>query len=279
MKTKSKWTEQRDAFFVKQFDKFFKEWKDQDRKKNTQGEFARQICEIRKQKTGEQCPVTNSYVSEWARGKWFPDQYLPEIAEVLGVKEEEFFFQTHDDFYKYSSEYMTKVGRDEISQFCDDIGLDLRFLYIIRELIGSDFDDMFPTWTPLHQNPDLFSEDKYIRRDRTIWSESAEMDPDVRVLQYIMRYEEDGETKEKLIPFTHQDLRFIKDVQNKVVDYIEFLMMKQGKDLKREAKKATNRSQTKLKNGGIAFRPLNAEELNEIDTYCNEYVDQKDGDK
>ena len=262
---------------MKQFNKYFKEWKEKDKKKNTQGEFARQICEIRKKKTGEKCPVTNSYVSEWVRGVWFPDQYLPEIAEVLGVKEEEFFFQTHDDFYKLSSEYMTKVGRDEISRFCEDIGLDLRFLYIVRELIGSDFDSMFPTWTPITQNPDILSDDSYIRQDRKMWSESAEMDDDVRVLQYYMKYEEDGETKEKLIPFTRQDLRFIKDVQDSVVDYVEYRMMKQEKDLKRDAKRASEKARIKMKNGGIAFRPLNAEELNQIDTYCEEYSDQKEG--
>ncbi len=274
---KSKWIEQRDEFFVKRFKELFAEWKKKDRK-NTQGEFARQICEIRHKKTGEKCPVTNSYVSEWLRGKWFPDQYIPEIAEVLGVKEDEFYFQTHDDFYKLSSEYMTKLGRGEISQFCDEIGLDLRFLYIIRELIGSDFDRMFPTWTPLHINHDFLSDQTYTRRSPRIWSESAEMDEDVRVLQYEIEVEEDGAQKKRLIPFTRQDLRFLKDVQNEVLDYIEFLMMKRSKDLKREAVEASRRSQHKTNEGGIAFSPLNADELNQIDKYCEEYTDvEKEG--
>ena len=168
MKNKSKWTQQRDDFFQKQLKKFFETWHGEDPKKNTQGEFARQVCEIRHKKTGEKCPVTNSYVSEWLRGVWFPEMYLPEIAEVLGVKEEDFFFQTHDDFYKLSSEYMTKIGRGEISQFCDEIGLDLQFLYIIRKLLGSNFDDMFPTWTPLEKDPHYIVTGNYYHRRKAV---------------------------------------------------------------------------------------------------------------
>lgn len=281
MKVKSKWTQQRDDFFKKQFNVFFEEWKKKDRKKHTQGEFARQICEIRNKKTGEKCPVTNSYVSEWARGKWFPDQYLPEIAEVLGVKEEDFYFQTHDDFYKLSSEYMTKLGRGELSQFCDEIGLDLRFLYIIRELIGSDFDSTFPTWTDLRKNPNFMSDQIYIRRPVSMWSESAEMDDDVRVLQHWIEVEEDGEQRKKLIPFTRPDLRFLKEIQTDVLDYIEYLMMKRTKDLIREAEEATQRSKIKLPDGGIAVKPLTPDELNQIDKYHDyhyEYASKKDGE-
>ena len=271
---KSEWTEQRDEFFVERFKGFYADWKKKD-KQNTQGKFARQICEIRNRKTGEKCPVTNSYVSEWLRGKWFPEQYIPEIAEVLGVKEEDFYFQTHDEFYKFSSEYMTKLGRGEISQFCNEIGLDLRFLYIIRELIGSDFDSIFPTWTPLQKNPNFMSDRTYTRRPVSVWSESAEMDEDVRVLQYEVEVQENGETKRKLIPFTRPDLRFLKDIQTDVLDYIEFLMMKRSKDLIRESEEASRLSQRKTKNGEIALIPLTANELNQVDKYCNEYTDDR----
>jgi len=284
---KSMWTKQRDEFFVKRFNEFFSEWKKKD-KKNTQGEFARQICKIRNQKTGEQCPVTNSYVSEWSRGKWFPDQYIPEIAEVLGVNEEDFYFQTDDEFYKLSSEYMTKLGRGEISQFCDEIGLDLRFLYIIRELIGSEFDSAFPTWTPLQRDPDPLRRDPdhlrdqiYIRSPLTFWSGSAEMDEDVRVLQHEVEVEEDGDQKRRLIPFSREDLRFLKDVQTDVMDYIEFLMMKRKKDQIREAEEASRRSRIPLKDGGIEVRDLSADALNQIDPYHDynyKYTHEKDGE-
>lgn len=260
---KSIWTKQRDEFFKNKFNEFFEEWKKQG-KGNTQGEFARQICEIRNKKTGEKCPVTNSYVSEWARGKWFPDQYISEIAEVLGVKEEDFFFQTRDEFYKLSSEYMTKIGRGEMSQFCDEIGMDLQFLYIIRKLIGSDFENMFPTWTPLQKNPNLMLDQTYIRPTANVWSASAKMDDDVRVLQHEIETEE-GE--QKLIPFTRPDLRFLKEIQTNVLDYIEYLMLKRSKDLIREAEEASKRSRNKLPNGDIEIRPLTPEELNQIDKY------------
>lgn len=276
--TNPKWTQQRDDFFVEVLKREFLKWKEKD-KGNTQGEFARQICEIRKKKTGEKCPVTNSYVSEWLRGKWFPEQYIPEIAEVLGVEEEVFFFRTHDEIYRLSSENATEWARGEISQFCDEIGLDRHFLRIIRELFGSDFDEMFPTWTEIIQNPNFLDNQTYIRRKPASWSIQAEMDEDVRFLQYEI---DDGKGGKKLIPFTREDLRFLKDVQTDVVDRVEYLMMKRKKDLQREAEEATRRSQHNMKNGGIAFKPLTIEELNQIDKYHDyhyQYTSQKDGDK
>ena len=282
MKKKSKWTQQRDDFFQAQFKKRFTTWHNKDPKKNTQGEFARQICEIMHKKTGEKCPVTNSYVSEWLRGVWFPEMYLPAIAEVLGVKEEDFIFHTHDELWRLSSEYMTKTVGGEMKQFCEELGLDLRFLFIISELIGSKFDDMFPTWTPFKLNKKAFIDDKedlYYRPDRKDWIGSAEMDSGYNIFQCKVEYEEDGQTKEKLLPFSRPDLRFLKDVQDKVKDYIEFLMLKQSKDLKRDVRKASEKARITLSDGGKTTILLNAEELNKIDTYCEDYSDQKEGVK
>lgn len=276
---KSIWTEQRDDFFVKRFNELFSEWK-QKGGKNTQGEFARQICEIRHEKTGEKCPVTNSYVSEWSRGKWFPDQYISEIAEVLGVKEEVFFFQTHDDFYKYSSEYMTKIGHGEFSQFCDEIGLDLRFLYVIRSLMGSSFDELFPLWTPIapKKSRDISNDDGiYSHMGTECLSTSAKMDDDVNIFQCVV-HDEEAETEEgRTITLGRADLRFIKDIQDEVINLIEFCFMKREKDLQKESEEASRRSSPVLPDGGRVVRLLKAEELNQIDRYFKEYVDKKPG--
>lgn len=281
MKTKSKVIQQRDDYFKDRFNEFFKAWREKDKKKNTQGEFARQICKIREKKYKEKCPVTNSYVSEWSRGKWFPELYLPEIAEVLGVNESDFFFQ-HDDLYSLSSEYMTKLGRGEMSRYCEKVGLDLRFLHIIRDLMGMDFDRSFPTWTPLERSPNLFDDKTYRRKPPEMWSESAEMEGDVRDLQYTFTYEDGGEIKEKLLPFTREDIRFLKELQDDTIEYVEFLLKKHAKRLKRDEDIATEMSQIKDKNGMVAFCGLSIEQLNQIDHYHDyhyQYMGEKKRDK
>lgn len=281
MKTKSKIIQQRDDYFASRFNEFFKAWKEKDKKKNTQGEFARQICEIRKKKYKEKCPVTNSYVSEWSRGVWFPELYLPEIAEVLGVNESDFYFQ-RDDIYSLSSEYMTKLGKGEMSRYCEEVGLDLRFLHIVRDLMGPDFDRSFPTWTPLEMSHNIFDDKTYRRRPPEMWSESAEMDGTVRVLQYTLTYKEDGETKEKLLPFTRGDITFLKELQDDTIEYVEFLLRKHAKRLKRDEDRANEMSRIEDKKGMVAVRQLSIEDLNQIDHYHDyhfKYIGEKKRDK
>lgn len=281
MKTKSKMIQQRDDFFVERFNAFYNEWHNKDKKKNTQGEFARRICEIRNNKTQEKCPVTNAYVSDWKNGRWFPEQYLPEIAEVLGVNESDFFFQ-QDDLYSLSSEYMTKLGKGEMSRYCEEVGLDLRFLHIVRDLMGPDFDRSFPTWTPLEMSHNIFDDKTYRRRPPEMWSESAEMDGTVRVLQYTLTYKEDGETKEKLLPFTREDITFLKELQDDTIEYVEFLLRKHAKRLKRDEDRANEMSRIEDKKGMVAVRQLSIEDLNQIDHYHDyhfKYIGEKKRDK
>lgn len=250
--------------FSRQFDKFKDEHKG-----TTQTSFGKLLDP----------PASRGSVKKYYDGEDIPSpERLKQIREIFGVNEDYFNIEnaTHDELYTLSSEYMTEVGRDTLSQFCEEIGLDLRFLYVIRELIGSRFDDMFPTWTPLAYN---WINESYFRLDRSVWSESAEMDPDVRVLQYKIQCEADGKKTEKLIPFTRHDLRFIKDLQTNVLDYVEFLLMKQGKDLKRDGEIATEKAQVITQNGLAVSRKLSAEELNMIDKYSLDSYTDQEGDK
>lgn len=220
MKQSVIWAKQRKDFFKRRFNELYSEWKKRD-KGNTQGEFARQICEIRNKNTGEKCPVTNSYVSEWKRGKWVPDQYIPEIAKVLGVKEEEFSFNTHDDLYRHSSEYITEFGRSDLSQFCYDIGLNLQFLSSIRKLIGPDFDSMFPIYLPIPDREECMLPNKRKLAD------SAPID---NMLQYL-QVERDGKT----ITLHKCDLAYLKEVQDQIVEFVSYLFYKRSEEMKKEA--------------------------------------------
>ena len=213
---KSKWTQQRDDYFVNVFKEKFSDWKKKD-KGNTQGEFARQICEIRKKKTGEKCPVTNSYVSEWLRGKWFPEQYLPEIAEVLGVKDEDFFFQTDEEKYKYSSDYINGIGKANID-FAKQRGLNIDLIDALSGII--DFNGLFPVYLPIPDRDDCLLPNKRSHGDSAPIQENQ-----------FMQIEREGKT----ITFHKCDLMYLKEVQDQVVAFVEFLFYKRSKEMSKEA--------------------------------------------
>lgn len=281
MQTMKKYIQQRNDFFYARFKELFEEWKSKDRKTNSQYKFAKLVCDEWNKNHTEKCKVTNRNISEWLHEKWFPEKYIPEIAKVLGVDEKDFFFPS-DDLYSLSSEYMTKLGKGEMSRYCEEVGLDLRFLHIVRDLMGPDFDRSFPTWTPLEMSHNIFDDKTYRRRPPEMWSESAEMDGTVRVLQYTLTYKEDGETKEKLLPFTREDITFLKELQDDTIEYVEFLLRKHAKRLKRDEDRANEMSRIEDKKGMVAVRQLSIEDLNQIDHYHDyhyKYVGEKKRDK
>lgn len=276
MKSKSKWTEQRDLFFMNKFGIYFKEWKAKD-KKNTQGEFARQICAIRSKKTGEKCPVTNGYVSDWLHGRWFPNEYLPEIAEVLGIKEEDLLMHTHDDLYELSSEYMTNIGDTKIKDFCKEAGLDLQFLFTVRTLFGDEFGKSFPFWTPIDRTQGRvvnLIDNMYSHRDLSCLAKSAPMDNGNDIFQAEVEIEKNGNTEKRIITMSEQDILLLRDIQEDVKDFIRYRFFARREEMEREGQKASLRSWKPNKAGGEVFVPLNASELNEIDKYFNGYVDK-----
>lgn len=277
MTAKSKWTQQRDEYFQTKFKLYFAKWKEQNPKKNTQSEFARQICEIREKKYDEKCPVTNSYVSEWNRGIWFPELYLPEIAEVLGVKEEDFMFQSVDDLYKKSSEYMTKLGHTETVPYCEKIGLDLHFLLAVRRLMGETFDKTFPIWSPIRKTLDLITLSGFKRTTQDL-STSADMDDGLNIFQCRIHDTDDLEPEGRLVTMGRADMDFLRDIQDEVKDYIQYLFFKRSKEQDQEVEQAKNRLIVPLSNGGYSITTNSvkiAKELNQIDKYFHGYMGNK----
>lgn len=280
MKTKSILTQQRDEYFVKQFQKLFGAWKAKD-KSHTQGEFARLICKIRKAKTGEKCPVTNSYVSEWLRGKWFPEMYLPEIAEVLGVDTEDFFPSTREELYENSSLHMNKFRNEEILPFCEKIGLDVSFIDAIRKQV--DFEKLFPLFVPAMINPDAngFIDGKYYTLSPEYFlANSAPMDDDTFQVkrEFDCLYNEKGEIEpmESLITLSKADLLFLRDVQKDVARYIEFLFMKRREEMQDEVDRMNEASKKQLPDGGRAHVRLTRKQVCEIAPYYKAFNDSEE---
>lgn len=277
--------EKKPILFPVLFPEQLKNWCENEKKegrKGTQYEFAKK------------CEVDGSRVTDWKTGRQgIPYSYLDKICEVLGVSEDVYYPTTHDDLYKYSSEYMTSVGENRYIPLCEEIGLDIDFLYIIKKILGSEFEEKFPIWTPLVRGlpvkeinslehiQKMFTNFDYRHADLSILSESARMGKGedafpLNTFQTEVEVEIDGEKERRLITMSRADLKFLLDVQEEVKDYIKFLFWKRRKEMKREEEEATRRTRIVSPNGTEQFRALSAEELNEIDKYFKGYVDSEE---
>ena len=257
-------------FFADKFNQAFDEWKKKNKGKLIEGTTQKAFASMVK--------VSEDMIKAYKTGESYPrEATLKRIISVLGVPDDYFTMKTDDERYKYSPEFMSDIGENKILPYCDEVGLDPRFLMIVRDLFGESLGDQFPFWTPLIRNPKLLCElnDIYIRPDPVdFWSGSAEMKPDVKMFQIEVK-KQDNTDEKKRITLSYSDLLFLRDVQNEVRDYIEFLFLKRKKELLKECEEASKRALTPLKNGGYSINQLKAEDLNEIDRYCDRYVDSK----
>lgn len=213
--------QKRNEFFAKRFSELFEEkWKSEG---GTQESFARAINAVRHNNFGG---CTHTLVSRWKNGTTFPETYLSDIAKVLGVDESEFFPKEHDDKYEYSPEFMTEVGRRMI-EYAGEIGLSVPFLQALRSM-GS-FTEEFPFFCPIVENRSMQSSE-YVRLDVSNASDSAPMmGDDLPVFQF--------EKDDKTLTLSVVDLEFIKDVQDKVSEYVSYLYFQRKKEADEELRK------------------------------------------
>jgi len=257
-------------FFVKKFVPKLDEWKKNNKEKGgTQKAFAKLIG------------VSEDMIKAYRTGEAYPrEKTLKEIRRVLGVSEDYFTPTTEKELYEYSQGYMTDIGENRILPYCEDIGLDPQFLVVISHLIGESLGDQFPFWTPISMSAKtLFRlEDRkmYDRPDPFVfWSDSAEMDPDLKMFQIEITGSDDKKEKKRLT-LSDPDLRFLRNVQDEVRDFVEYLFHKRKKELRREVEEASRRSVSQIEGGGESHRKLTGEELNEIDKYYSGYDRKSD---
>ncbi len=268
---KSKWTEQRDQYFTESFSHYLKLWHRENPKENTQGELARRICEIREEK-GKEPKVTASYISEWKRGKWFPEAYLDDIADAFGIDVEKLTPSTRAEQYRVSSDYTTELGRKLLDKACDSFGLDVAFLDAVRSLFGSEFKDVFPLWTPIVPTGSIMG-DPYTRGKRSILAGAADAEGQVaaRIQLQVEIENEDGETENRTVFLSEPDLIYLSDVQKDVKDYVEFLFQKRKKEMGQEVERAITAAVTE-KNGVTIFAPINHDKF---DKYLQKAIEMQ----
>lgn len=270
----------KETFTPKLIDLYNKRWKSEKKSQKAFAEAMNALYEkydIRDRSGEEQRTCTHQQVSQWLNGTFPDDENLRCICEILGVDPEHFTSPTEDELYKFSSDYMTDIGENKILPYCEEVGLDPHFVVVISDLFGEDLGEQFPFWTQLIRNPKLLCDpsELYIRPDPVdFWSSSAEMKPDVKMFQIEVK-NQNGSDETKRITLSYSDLLFLRDVQDEVKEYIEFLFLKRKKELQKECEEASKKAQIPQPNGGYALVQLKAEDLNKIDKYCDRYVDNR----
>lgn len=243
--------QKRNEFFAKRFAELFEEkWKSEG---GTQESFARAINAVRNINYGG---CTHTLVSRWKNGTTFPETYLPDIAKVLDVDESEFFPKEHDDKYKSSSEYMTEVGND-MREYAEEIGLSVPFLQVLRSM--GDFKEEFPFFCPIVEKMNILSLDEYVRLSESNASDSAPMTGDeLPVFQF--------EKDDKTLTLSVVDLEFLKDVQDKVSEYVSFLYFQRKKEADEELRKL-NEDAVERVGTMTAFKGFSYSKRNKYDKY------------
>lgn len=204
----------KNLFFQKKFLIQLKDWKNA--RKSEGKDFSDQAF-------ADEVGVSRGSVANWKKGV-LPDSYsLEEICRVFGVKKEYFQINSREDMYQFSQEYITDVGREN-AQFAEEIGFDMGLLSALRRLV--DFEKLFPIYSNIL--PTLGRLDSCITafRNPNLANSETIQNEELKDLQI----ERDG----KLITLHKNDLKFLKDVQDEVVRYVEYLFYKRSEEMEEE---------------------------------------------
>lgn len=222
-------------YFGRRFNEALAKWKKESGK--TQDDFSKEAF------------VSPNMITRYKKGEAFPsDAVLEDICKVLGV-DEDCFIPTGSDEYKYSSAYITDLIKQKKS-LAEDIGLNIGFMDLV--INSTNFIEEYPFWTPIDFSGNII-EGKYQRR------KLAKTEVDLDEDSFMIR-DDDG----KSIILSDVDLHIMKDIQDKVVEYIRFLYFERKKIMQEQEQKANK----EYSPDGISSRSyLTPKELCEIDAY------------
>lgn len=215
-------TQYRDKYFGEKFRARLKELN------LTQTEFSKKYHE----KTGFN--LSRNSPSNWANGKQYPEsETIERICQVLDVSPDYFLPDPND----YESPSRQNVIADERLKLARDIGLSVDFINSLKDL--SDFGNDFPLYrfqVISSKDPETNSLSSYLLQSyevkRVDLAEAGTADEDKRTFQIV----QDGNTYTLHEP----DLYFLKEVQDKVSEFIQFLFYERKREMKREDEEALN---------------------------------------
>lgn len=167
--------------------------------------------------------VNKNSVSDWTRGVSYPTPEKMEcICKILDVEESYFQPTSLRERYWFSQEGVDEDARKK-SEYADLIGLNENFLIGLREIV--DFDKYYRVYTPL-QVEGFFSSERYIRIPEDRCADIEKATSNGQIYQVCRNG--------KRIQLRKEDLEFLKDLQDEVSQYVEYLLYKRIQDMQKE---------------------------------------------
>lgn len=259
-------------YFGKVFSRLFNEWKT----RTTNGT---------QQKFAELCFLSNkNSISNYANGKSIPSgATVDEIIRVfneagMNVTIEDFIPHTDEDRYHHDP-IRAKGIQDHSRKFAQQIGLSEGFIEFITNCTDfCDPDNGYPIWTPLAfqlSGLDAFSttekELEYLQDSRLVFEYHRRPPATTHAVSDDRSYTiqmKDGSS----FLLSEIDLRILKNIQDRVAEFVEFVYLLRRKEMKDQEVKAIKQANPmtrneKKKSIQIGHRELEIPELIAIDPY------------
>ena len=166
-------------------------------------------------------PASRGSVMKWCNGDNIPtSDRMKRICEIFGVNEDYFDTDnaTRDELYRHSSNTITEIGKTNID-FAKEKGLSLDLIDALSGIV--DFNSLFPIYLPIPDRSDCIIPNKRSHGDSAPISEE---------IQY-MQIEREGKT----ITLHRCDLAYLKEVQDQIIAFVEFLFYQRSREMKKEA--------------------------------------------
>lgn len=173
--------------------------------------------------------VSRATISNWKSGRSLPDNHnLERICDIFNIMPDYFEPQEHDDLYSHDIDFQEQFIEERLEMFCKRIGLKQSFITCLRELLGSNFDALFPAWSPI-----VNDHGQYVRYGTDALAKAAKSE---QYSNYQIKVKSDD--CEKCVTLTFADLLFLKDLQDEFTEATEFWFFKRSNQLQTEVDKA-----------------------------------------
>lgn len=200
-------------------------------------------------------------ISDWLNARSYPtEENMESLCEILNVTENELLKFSRQEKYRYDKDFTLEI-HEKFQTFCEALGLNHDFLKFVKSAIP---DEEFPVYSPVCY-PDLMDENF----ERATLMEAFECDTQ----NEYQRRLSDGKT----INLSHADYAFLKEVQDNVCSYIEYLFYKRKKEMEEDVQNINANNITR-KGGAVFVKHPSANKMLELDRFrkyaTEEYIQE-----
>lgn len=214
----------------------------------------------------EEFGVSRSLASQWISEDikhYPPDHQIEPLCEFFGLPKGAFsadgFLSDPLRQYEMPSK-ANELTENTISPYCELLGLDSGFLKAVQNL--TDFDNLFPVWSPMVYDSKLI----YKRKEPIEFAHEAAQNK-LGLFQIVLSDDSTGEQKRVFL--NRADLVFLKEMQDTVKSVIKSLCIKKRNEMEREVQQARRKAITLQSEKSICIRSLTDAEMRLIDKGLN----------